>query len=347
MPGIDGFTLAESIKSDPGTSQVRLVLLTSAGERGDGARSRKAGISAYLTKPVRQSQLFDCLISVMSKSANGEEPTKFTSSTLVTKPTVEEARNMSHKLILLAEDNIVNQKVAIRQLQKLGYRADAVANGREAIEALGRISYDLVLMPEMDGYEAAAEIRRMEVAPKRTPIVAITAHALAGDREKCMAAGMDDYVSKPVKIEELRRVLELFFETPSPDPVVQAGAATLSLVDVERMHEMMGDEPVEFQQIANLYLDQMSKNLRQLDTAVASGNHVEVELIAHNCAGTSANCGMDAVAIPLRELETVGRNGCLDGAPAFLAQAHRLFEQTRAVVAQHIPLTETQPEVQL
>ena len=136
--------------------------------------------------------------------------------------------------------------------------------------------------------------------------------------------------NRPIKLAE-----DNFVPDPAP------------LVDVERMHEMMGDEPVEFQEIANLYLDQMSKHLHQLDTAVASGNHVEVELIAHNCAGTSANCGMNALAIPFRELETVGRNGCLDGAPAFLAQAHRLFEQTRAVLAQHVPKTVMQTEVQL
>jgi HPt (histidine-containing phosphotransfer) domain-containing protein len=105
------------------------------------------------------------------------------------------------------------------------------------------------------------------------------------------------------------------------------------------MHEMMGDEPVEFEEIANLYLDQMGKNLHKLDAAVASGNHIEVELIAHNCAGTSANCGMNAVAIPFRELETVGRNGCLENAPAVLAQAHHLFEQTRVCLTQHMAQT--------
>jgi len=162
---------------------------------------------------VRQSQLFQCLVSVVSQSSLMTEPAiADQAAAIVTKHTLAETKPMSNKLILLAEDNIVNQKVAVRQLRKLGYRADAVANGQEALEALGRIPYDLVLMdcqmPEMDGYEATAEIRRREGPNKHTPIVAMTAHALDGDRVKCLAAGMDDYVSKPVKPEELGRVIE-------------------------------------------------------------------------------------------------------------------------------------------
>ena len=220
MPGMDGFALAEAIKADSSISRARLVLLTSAGGP-DGVRSRAAGISACLSKPVRQSQLFDCLRSTMSTSISGAAD--LGPSTLANKNSLPGAKKMSAKLILLAEDNIVNQTVAIRQLQKLGYRADAVANGREAIEALDRIPYDLVLMdcqmPEMDGYEAAAEIRRIEVEPKHTPIVAMTAHALGGDREKCIAAGMDDHITKPVKIEELSRVLGAFLATKEESPL--------------------------------------------------------------------------------------------------------------------------------
>jgi two-component system, sensor histidine kinase and response regulator len=217
MPGMNALELARAIKSDPDVSAVRLVMLTSAGER-DRTTARHSEIAAYLTKPVRQSQLFDCLVSVMggpSGSAAELDSSRATLSTLIPPNSLRETKPMSRRLILLAEDNIVNQKVAVRQLQKLGYRTDTVANGREAIEALSRIPYDLVLMdcqmPEMDGYEATLEVRRREGTSKHTPIVAMTAHALAGDREKSIAAGMDEHITKPVRQDELARVLDSFF----------------------------------------------------------------------------------------------------------------------------------------
>lgn len=213
MPGMDGFELSRTIKSDPLIAAIPLVLLTSYGQRGDGATAHEAGIAAYLAKPVRQSLLFECLTNVISHSSHGSDLDEaYKPPAIVTRHTLAETRRISNRLILIAEDNIVNQKVAVRQLQKLGYRADAVANGYEALEALERISYDLVLMdcqmPEMDGYAATAEIRRREGTTRHTPIIAMTAHALDGDREKCIAAGMDDYVSKPVKPEQLERVLD-------------------------------------------------------------------------------------------------------------------------------------------
>jgi CheY-like chemotaxis protein len=248
---------------------------------------------------------------------------------------------MSHKLILLAEDNVVNQKVAVRQLQKLGYRCDAVANGREAVDALSRIPYDLVLMdcqmPEMDGYHATAAIRRMEVAPKHTPVVAMTAHALEGDREKCIAAGMDDYITKPVKPEALQRVLLQFLVDVPDEEAKETSIAAASLpVDMDRLREALGDESEGFSEILNLYLDEMSKSLKRLDEAVQAGNHVEVEAIAHNCGGTSANCGMVAVVQSMRDLEAAGRDGQLGNAGMTLAQAKQEFQQIQTYLDAHV-----------
>jgi PAS domain S-box-containing protein len=332
MPEMDGFELARAIKSDPNLTELPLVLLTSFGQRGDGATARETGVAAYLTKPVRQSQLFECLATVVRKDSsdpirNGSSASK--SSTLITRHALKERKKMPHKLILLAEDNIVNQKVAVRQLEKLGYRADAVANGREAIEALARISYDVVLMdcqmPEMDGYEATAEIRRSEGEAKHTMIVAMTAHALEGDRAKCLAAGMDDYVSKPVKQEELAQVLERVFAVPSEITSSTASREDeLVPVDMERMNDAIGDEWAE---ILDLYLSQMSESLEKLDMEIKAGNAHEVDLIAHNCAGTSANLGMVAVVKSLRGLETAGREERLDNASSLLSEAKSQFDR--------------------
>jgi len=218
MPAMDGFELARHIKNDPALAGTDLVMLTSFGERGDTATAQEIGIAAYLTKPVRQAQLFNCLAKVVGASVVDHEVNCVPPPQPVRKEVTAQA--VSGKRLLLAEDNIVNQKVALRQLQKLGYRADAVADGREAVEALGRIPYDLVLMdcqmPEMDGYEATALIRRREGATKHTWIVAMTANALEGDREKCLAAGMDDYISKPVKVEELSAVLSSLLVEADP-----------------------------------------------------------------------------------------------------------------------------------
>jgi CheY-like chemotaxis protein/HPt (histidine-containing phosphotransfer) domain-containing protein len=244
-----------------------------------------------------------------------------------------------YKLILLAEDNIVNQKVAVRQLQKLGYRADAVANGREAVEALRRIPYDVVLMdcqmPEMDGYEATAEIRRLEGRTKHTIIVAMTANALQGDREKCLAVGMDDYISKPVKSEELAQALQRVFaaSTNDQDPVSCVAEEVSPPVDLARLHDAMGDELCD---ILDLYLGQMSENLPKLTAAIEAGNAGDVDLIAHNCAGSSTNCGMVALVEPLRNLERMGRENQLEGAVILGAQINKEFERVKLFLNENL-----------
>jgi signal transduction histidine kinase/DNA-binding response OmpR family regulator len=224
MPELDGFELARKIKDDLNTSAIVLVMLTSFKERSHETIAQEIGIAAYLTKPIKQAQLFETLGKVMasSRSAGNAEVANQVPITVAAKV---EMRTLSTKLILLAEDNMVNQKLATRQLLKLGYRADAVANGREALEALTRISYDLVLMdcqmPEMDGYQATSEIRRREGNLKRTPIVAMTANALEGDRDKCLASGMDEYITKPVKPENLSVILDKFLASGAPSATLR------------------------------------------------------------------------------------------------------------------------------
>jgi two-component system sensor histidine kinase/response regulator len=209
MPGMNGLVLAAAIRAKPRLASIRLVMMTS-GRLADGDTLRATGIARCLTKPVKQSQLFDCLATVMGGLA---EPAGLAGRQSMTgdwkSPVVGGERRRGR--VLVAEDNRVNQRVTLHQLRRLGYAADAVANGAEAIEALSHVPYDIVLMdcqmPELDGYAATAAIRQREGIGRHTPIIALTAHALQGDREKCLAAGMDDYLSKPVDCTELGAVL--------------------------------------------------------------------------------------------------------------------------------------------
>ncbi len=345
MPGMDGFELAREIKSDPAIASVHLVMLTSFGARGHGAAAREAGVAAYLTKPVRQSQLFDCLANVISIAQTAPTPDdSHPTAKLVTRHTLKEAEMMSHKRILLAEDNVVNQKVAVRQLQKLGYRADAVANGREALEALERIPYDLVFMdcqmPEMDGYQATGEIRRREGTAKHTFIVAMTANAMEGDRAKCIAAGMDDYVSKPVRAEDLNAVLARVLGSGGngDEPPKASVGETAAPVDMKRLSQAMGDEPRERAEIIDVYLGQMVTSLERLEAAIELQDAETIDLIAHNCAGASANCGMVAVVNPLRQMERLGRENRLDNAPVLLADISQKFARVQSFLQENLPV---------
>jgi two-component system sensor histidine kinase/response regulator len=210
MPGMDGSELGKRIKSDPQLKSTTLIMLTSLGMRGDASRMEKIGFAAYLTKPIRRSQLFDCLITVLSDKPKEILAKK---TPIVTKYTIsEEKRNKIR--ILIVEDNIINQKLALRIIEKFGFRVDAVANGREALSALESFKYDVVLMdvqmPEMDGFEATKMIRNPQsnVIDHDIPIIAMTAHAMKGDRKRCIDAGMNDYVSKPIQPQELLEAIE-------------------------------------------------------------------------------------------------------------------------------------------
>jgi two-component system sensor histidine kinase/response regulator len=215
MPEMDGMTLARAIKADPSISSTRLIILTSMGYMHTQDELKAAGVDAYLIKPVKQSRLFDCLVSVLGKTAAENVLAKDPKNALSVHPFAEKAQ-MQNVRILLAEDNIVNQRVALAQLKGLGFTADAVANGHEVLSALRQVPYDLIFMdcqmPEMDGYEASRFIRQAERASNanwKVPvrIVAMTANAMTGDREKCIAAGMDDYLSKPVRKADLQAAL--------------------------------------------------------------------------------------------------------------------------------------------
>jgi signal transduction histidine kinase/DNA-binding response OmpR family regulator len=206
MPDMDGFTLVEQLRRSPELAgEAAVIMLTSAGQRGDAARCRELGVAAYLTKPVSRQELFDAIVQVLGASGSQAKPPG-----LITRHTLPQEKRRFR--VLLAEDNAVNQRLASRLLEKRGHCVTATANGREALAALEQDNFDLVLMdvqmPEMDGFEATAAIRTHEKTTGRhLTIIAMTAHAMRGDRERCLAAGMDGYISKPIKAQELYDLL--------------------------------------------------------------------------------------------------------------------------------------------
>jgi len=204
MPGMDGFQVAERIRNDARLRETHVVILTSAGRRGDAARCRELGVDAYLLKPVKQSQLLDAITDILRVAPDVEEQPP-----LITRHTIEEKQRRLR--ILLAEDNAINQRLATVMLQRAGHAVRAVDSGMKVLSALAEEHFDLVLMdvqmPEMDGFQATRAIRER---PEWTslPVVAMTAHAMKGDRERCLRAGMDDYLPKPIERDELFRILE-------------------------------------------------------------------------------------------------------------------------------------------
>jgi len=326
MPDLDGEEVIRAIRADRRHDNVRILLLTSICRRGDARKFEELGCSAYLTKPIRQSQLLDAISEALAitgeEAARPEAPA--TSSGIITRHTLREsgARNVR---ILLAEDNPVNQKGALRILEKAGHRADAVANGREAVQALQSIPYDIVLMdvqmPEMDGFEATAAIRQMETGKRRVPIIAMTAHALKGDRERCIEAGMDDYVSKPIRPKELLDVIQRWAgrEVAPPVQTVEVPEHPAAPpVDVKQFHSVSGNDPEFERELIDLFLDQASKNLDALKAALARGDGEEIARLAHTLKGASANMGANRVRAAAFELEKAGKANALEAAQSLI-----------------------------
>ncbi len=222
MPEMDGAELGRRIKTDPELKDTLIIMLTSQGLRGDASAMKEIGFSAYLTKPIRRSQLFDCLAMVLGirKKAKAQK------QPIITKHSIVDEKRKRIR-ILLAEDNTVNRKLAMHLLEKFGFQVDAVANGLEAVNALEIAPYDLVLMdvqmPEMDGLEATRAIRdpKSAVRDRQIPIIAMTAHAMKGDREMCLRSGMDDYVSKPIQPEQLFSAIQRQIQGPKKDESVK------------------------------------------------------------------------------------------------------------------------------
>ena len=357
MPDMDGIELAQHLKADPSTAATTLFLLSSSGERLGVSETRLKGFAASLTKPVRQSELYDCLITSLS-----DEDISALEAIAEAHGPVGENRGS----ILLVEDNKMNQLVGSKVLDKLGYHFDIASHGGEAVQAVMLRHYDAILMdcqmPEMDGYEATGHIRRVEGDSRHTPIIAMTAAAMEGDREKCLAAGMDDYITKPVRPDVIAAVIErwvhratspatheapatgsdpapatrvedVVVEAPVDNAVTNAVASNASLVDtfcdVERhdaldlgqiglLRSLDDGEGVVLAEVIAQYLDQCVAQRDTLVEAVAAHDATLVERTAHSLRGASANVGGAKLAQICGELEALGRHHEIAGASTLL-----------------------------
>jgi CheY-like chemotaxis protein/HPt (histidine-containing phosphotransfer) domain-containing protein len=371
MPEMDGFELARRIKADGGIAAVHLVMLTSVGLPQEVDELRRLGIEVYLSKPVRQSHLYDSLMTVMS--APGDDPQRH--STADADHPGGDVRFQGR--VLLVEDNRINQEVARDMIAMLGCRVDVANNGCEALGALARDDYDLVFMdcqmPEMDGYAATRAIREQEAAGNgngaHLPIVALTAHAMDGDREKCLAAGMDDYLTKPFQLDALIAMLGRWLPS-SPEasaPPRGNGAETVARVDESAAEESSlgtdGDgrptavtpkcasSPIDAKTLDNLralerqgaagivekairyYLEDAPKLMETLREALSSADSQAVANAAHSLKASSANLGALRLAKLSSDLEKAGRAGATEGAPALFAETQAEYERVSVALA--------------
>jgi two-component system, sensor histidine kinase and response regulator len=313
MPGMDGIELARLIKTDPATKPVRLIMLTSAGQRSEASAAADVGIDAYLTKPVRHSSLHDSLVTIMESESSVTLASDSSRAPEKVTPPPSNSESGLHGRVLVVEDNAVNQKVAVRMLEKLGYRADVAADGREAVETLSRISYAAVLMdcqmPEMDGYEATSRIRKMEGPVSKTPIIAMTAEAMKGDEEKTRAAGMDDYIPKPVNHGQLAAALDRWVQARirldlAPEAPSRAAGAE-PVLDAETFASLQELDQGEPGELVKELLENAASALGDLRRSVTLGDAERIRLSAHVLQGSIGAVGARRMARMCAEMQVL------------------------------------------
>jgi signal transduction histidine kinase/DNA-binding response OmpR family regulator len=355
MPGMDGLELARAIQADATIAAVRLVMLTSMGLYAEIHNTRQAGIVGCLSKPIRQSQLYNCLTAALEAPVQGTLPIEPQC------PDPAEAITALRGHVLLAEDHLVNQAVALNMLESLGCRVDTVANGREAVEALARTTYDAIFMdcqmPEMDGFAATGAIRTHEAAAARrhTPIIALTAHALESDREQCLAVGMDDYLSKPFTQDKLQAILRRWLPqgagSLAPEPpaspcapadsaasvAVMSPSAPLDVGTLDRLRALQRQgKPGVLEQVVQLYLGSAPKLLGTLREAISRGDPTAMKRAAHGFKSSCGNVGALTLAALCKEVEAMGGANNTAGAakvlPAIEAEYEAVLEALQAEV---------------
>jgi PAS domain S-box-containing protein len=350
MPGMDGYQLARAIREDRRFAAFKLVMLTAFEERQDGERALQEGFSAYLTKPIKQSQLFNCLMEIMDgRNETGKAHELVTQAPAAGAPT--EAAPSPH-LLLVAEDNAVNQKLALMQLKKLGYRAHVAENGRAVLAAMQSIRYDMVLMdcqmPEMDGYETTRSIRSAERGT-RIPIIAMTANAVQGDKERCLEAGMDDYLAKPIAIEALRQKLAYWLNEPGAGAQEQADKTSerMAVIDQKTIGKLCKlqqlGEPDIVAELIGIYLNDAPVLLKRAREALAGNDESTLRRAAHSLKSTSANLGAIRLSALCKELEEMARRADLQNAPAVFSEINAEYQRVTQALNEVLAPAQVEP----
>jgi signal transduction histidine kinase/DNA-binding response OmpR family regulator len=359
MPEMDGEMLGQAIKTDPLLINTRLIMLTSLNQRNGAKQLQELGFSAYLVKPVRQSRLFDCLMQVMNPGVNyldnrlgrSESKSNGQGDRSTPKSNSENQPNLPVKKlkILVAEDSLVNQKVALNQLKNLGYEADVAANGKEVLELIARINYDLILMdcqmPIMDGYATTQAIRGLQGEAKHTVIVAMTANAMKEDQEKCIQIGMNDYLSKPVHKQALAEKLaywsQIIIERESRSTLTEANSLSYvqadhliepPLIDWNYLRELSGGS-AEFElELLQTLIETLPAHLGTLKTKILEQDSYGIEREAHYIKGSCASVGAIALVEPAKTLECQAHAHNLSAATPLLLSLEAYFGQVQALV---------------
>jgi PAS domain S-box-containing protein len=334
MPDMDGFAVAERISEDRRYAGTKLVMLTSAGQPEDVVRCRKLGISAYLTKPIKQSELFDVIVSAIGQPA--EETVSAPKRRKRSRPALRKLQ------VLVAEDNQVNQLLATRIFEKLGHQVTVVNNGREALAAVHAGKFDLIAMdvqmPEMDGLDATRAIRAVEkAAGTHTPIIAMTAHAMKGDRERCLAAGMDGYTSKPIRIRDLEQAIaQLISPINSASVSVPEAEQADGVIDHAALLAGVEGDRRLVRELIHLFLADCPQGLAKIKDAIRRGDAAALGRAAHALKGSVGNFARKRAFAAAQRLEIMGRDGNLDNAgKAFRtleSELARLTEELRKLI---------------
>jgi two-component system sensor histidine kinase/response regulator len=320
MPGSDGFMLARRIKNDLDLREIPIIMLTSVGRPEDTARCRKIGVATCLTKPVKHSDLLEALEAIAGVSTRR-------TTAHAAKPARAPRRSLR---ILVAEDNLVNRKLVTTLLKKRGHKVTAVENGRKAVAAVNRDkAIDVVLMdvqmPEMGGFEATHAIRASETQGNHLLIVALTAHAMQGDRERCLAAGMDGYLAKPIDVNELIATVERFADSPDqPQDALAIDHDGSAIFDEDAALSHTGGDRKLLREVVGLFRSGSRSSLRRLERAIERHDAQAVAMEAHALKGSLATVGAQAARQAALDLEQMGRADRLDEATSTY---HRLVTQ--------------------